>query len=299
MIWQFLRNNRENLIDYLADELINSRLIIFLGSGVSLSFNLPTWDQLVEKVCEIAKVEYKIENDKYILMNYCKAILTDRYIPTVKSVLYDNYSPILKELASSDLLVALGALIIGSKRGKVNKVITYNYDDILETYLLYHGYMPNVISQLPYDKINADIDIYHPHGYIPRFFGSNSDKIVLDQDSYSETGDILDPIYRDIESNVLSSTCLFIGISGNDQNLNKLIVNSKKNHISNVLDNKILGFIFKLDSELESYEEKSFKDKGIYCIRINDHSEISDYLSQICQRALIKYYPNFHFSSKI
>nr|WP_319998157.1 SIR2 family protein [uncultured Draconibacterium sp.] len=298
MKWQFLKSDPDNVIDYIADELINSRLMIVLGSGISLALNIPSWDKLVEEMCNLANVEYGASNDKYVLMKYCKAKLGSNYISTVKNVLYARYNPQLKEIAGNELLVALGALIIGSKRGKATNVITYNYDDVLETYLLYHGYMPNVISQVPYVKIDADVQVYHPHGYLPKYFGEDS-KIVLDQDSYSESGNILDPIYREIESAALSSTLLMIGTSGEDNNINSLLVNVKKSHISNSDVSRIVGFIFKLDSDLKDYEENAFKEKGIFCIRITDYSEIPNYISKICRKALLKFYSdsdNFLFS---
>ncbi|WP_347839600.1 SIR2 family protein [uncultured Draconibacterium sp.] len=298
MKWQFLKSDPDNVIDYIADELINSRLMIVLGSGISLALNIPSWDKLVEEMCNLAGVEYGASNDKYVLMKYCKAKLGSNYISTVKDVLYARYNPQLKEIAGNELLVALGALIIGSKRGKATNVITYNYDDVLETYLLYHGYMPNVISQVPYVKIDADVQVYHPHGYLPKYFGEDS-KIVLDQDSYSDSGNILDPIYREIESAALSSTLLMIGTSGEDNNINSLLVNVKKSHISNSDVSRIVGFIFKLDSDLKDYEENAFKEKGIFCIRITDYSEIPNYISKICRKALLKFYSdsdNFLFS---
>jgi hypothetical protein len=289
MIWEFLKLEA-NLIDYIANELLNSRLSLFIGSGISLSFKISTWDNLVKNVCSVSGVPYSDTEDKYVLMNYCKARLGEKYISEVKKALYQDYTPVLNEIASNDLLVSLGAMIIGSKRGKVNKVITYNYDDILETYLLYHGYMPNTITNVPYVKIDSDIDIYHPHGYLPSYWGTDSERIILDQDSYSAVGGISNPFYREIEGSVLSSTCLLIGISGRDRGLNDLLVQSFSNHISRVVPKKVLGFIFKLESELMPGEEESFKAKGIFCIKIKSHNEIPSFISHICNQALrVKY----------
>lgn len=285
MIWDFLKSN-DDVTLYLADELINSRLTLFIGSGISLSFNILGWTELVKDVCKQSGVDYSESIEKDVLMKYCKTSLRENYLSTVKKSLYQNYKPELSNIATNELLVSIGAMIIGSKRGKISKVITYNYDDILETYLLYHGYMPNTISRVPYSKIDADIDIYHPHGYLPFIWGKDSKSIVLDQDSYSASSGIDNPFYREIESAVLSTTCLFIGISGRDRAVNDLIIKSKDNHISKYKPNTLFGFIFKLESDLKSYEEDSFKENGIFCIKIKDQKEIALFISNICHQAL-------------
>ncbi len=109
-----------------------------MGSGISFEHHLPKWDNLVEKVCKKAGVTYKPSEDKLVLMDYCRTELDTKYKSVVKSVLYQKYRPDLSSLATNKLLVSVGALIMGSVRGNVSKVITFNYDDILETYLLYH-----------------------------------------------------------------------------------------------------------------------------------------------------------------
>jgi hypothetical protein len=286
MIWEFLKS-RSNLLEYLANELINSRITLFIGSGISLSFKVLGWNDLVQDVCLVAGVKYDPTVGNDVLMNYCKAALGNKYKQTVKNSLYKTYNPDLNQIATNKLLVALGALVIGSKRGKVNKVVTYNYDDVLETYLLYHGYMPNSISKVPYIKIDSDIDIYHPHGFLPFLIGKDSEILVLDQDSYVKSTGIDNPFYREIESAALSTTCLFIGISGRDRAVNDLLIRSYENHISRYTKNSVQGFIFKLESDIADFEEESLKSKGIFCIKIHDHDEIPIYLSEICQRALI------------
>ena len=46
-------------------------------------------------------------------------------------------------------------------------MITFNYDDLLEIYLEFHGLVVEPIWRDEHWASNADIRIYHPHGFLP------------------------------------------------------------------------------------------------------------------------------------
>src|ERR1035437_7294833 len=56
-----------------------------------------------------------------------------------------HYTSILR----NDLLIALGALLMGSKRGSVTEVLNVNCDDVLNWYLALHGFDTQVVTRLP------------------------------------------------------------------------------------------------------------------------------------------------------
>ena len=53
-----------------------------------------------------------------------------------------------EEALRDPLLIALGSLMMGARRGNVKKVLTFNYDSLLEWYLSLHGLSTSVVTTL-------------------------------------------------------------------------------------------------------------------------------------------------------
>lgn len=179
----------------------NGNLTLYLGAGVSVASGLPTWDKLVLSVYFATISEQKLGNWRPF-PNYLYAIsewylreirepleITARklrkmypdgargeqaFLAAVREGLYRLEDSSLRDsgrpetLGNSTLLAV--AELCKAKRGKrygVRSVITYNYDDLLET-ALKNGDKRK--AHPVYSDENADNDrlpIFHVHGYIP------------------------------------------------------------------------------------------------------------------------------------
>lgn len=287
-------NNTKQAIKNISYALKKGSLALFIGAGVSkaASGSFPKWDELVVRLCEEIDVPYdksKLESNKYLrtLINDVEKNLEhNEYINLIKNKLYEgvNYD---YDMLSMKLLVAIGSLIMGSVRGSSGIVINYNFDDILEWYLSYHGFKTQVIS-IPSQIIEkSDVTIYHPHGFLPKsnlFKEFENNKIIFSQRSYlTANAEQVDPL-NELQRSVLSSKIpLFIGMSGDDEHIESLcnlayekIVNYKR----------LLGYIV-ISKQDKGHEDKikPLLDVGLATILIDQYDDLPNLLLDICRKA--------------
>ncbi|MCK5347679.1 MAG: hypothetical protein KAR20_29930, partial [Candidatus Heimdallarchaeota archaeon] len=197
MEWMPLSSYQDKHIalDTLSLLLRKGSLCLFLGAGVSKSTGqFPSWVELVRFCTEEKNIIQDIHDDEPIdsllmLMDSVrrKCASPAEYKEVVQSFLSQNFERTYSH-AQNLLLIAIGALAMSSRRGSVNDIITYNFDDLLEWYLGLHGHMIQVITELPYLHEDVDVRIYHPHGFLPsNEIYKNSSHFVFDQFSYDMT----------------------------------------------------------------------------------------------------------------
>ncbi len=174
--FDYLREKRR-AVDYLSDSLGRGTLVLVLGAGASVGVGLPDWVTLVGNMAQRAGIaadaltghnvpaeELQLLADK-ILREFCKND-ERQFAGLVRTCLYDGVE-LSNRLLRSDLLTAVGALMMGSRRGSVRRVLTFNFDSIIEWYMFLHGFVPRVVLQPPELEGAEDVRIYHPHGFLP------------------------------------------------------------------------------------------------------------------------------------
>ncbi|MGA3332819.1 MAG: SIR2 family protein [Terracidiphilus sp.] len=213
--------------DVLAESLRKGTLVLFLGAGVSVGASLPRWKELIESMrgelslpkdglgpsadslqAAADDVQRKYfekypENDKKGFAEFVGRCL-------YKGVKLDE------GLVTDPGLVALGALMSGSRRGSVNRVVTLNFDCVLEWYISLYGLVPHVVTQLPADEGAEDVRIYHPHGFLPHpdFDAESGNFVILGLKSINERlGDISDDWSAFLRHILTSGMVLFVGLS--------------------------------------------------------------------------------------
>lgn len=209
--------------------LATSRLNLFLGAGVSASFGLPDWALL------IARLEGKEGDVKYVdsLRGKSDAELaarvnpfddgTDDYLERLHEALYRKVAPDLADqLPASPLLLAIAALLTGSCRGRVQRIFTYNYDDLLEQYIGMLGYA-SCVRTGPMDYSTwADVEINHVHGFLPQGW-TRGDKIVepiLSERSYRNRRVEIDKGWSAaVTYSFYDKSALLMTLSGNDSSM--------------------------------------------------------------------------------
>jgi hypothetical protein len=243
--------------------VVQSNNVLFLGAGVSMSANMPSWSQLLNGLMgEVKRLNpttldafkelhahiYEECGESYLIMA--------RYLETAIKLGGSNYDfsqLIQKYLYStphtSKLLEIIASIIV---QKKVSEVVTYNFDDILEQELTKQGLVDSEhftsIAKDAEIKGHNTLPIYHVHGIIPE--NGPADVVVFSEEEYHKR-------YSDIYhwSNVeqlhaLSRKhCFFIGLSMTDPNLRRLLDTARRMNQAN----GDCHFAFLRRTKLENY----------------------------------------------
>jgi len=292
---------RDTALAVLGHRLRTGTLTIVLGSGASASVGLPMWQALTKLCCDKVGVENSISPDPKILtpvdtllhlMRSVKKTFSNEsdYLQLVHGFLYDGVSSDWINGSDHPLLRAIGTLLMGSRAGSVTDVITYNFDDTLEQYLVYHGFIAQTICRFPYFSGDSDARILHPHGYLPRDGTEMSDDIVFDRGTYTEHAAMTEEVHRlwqvTIESLLYSKQALFIGVSGEDP-LFKLILPRVRKYLSdrNAAGRRFVGYwLFGEHDASEAVLEDIRESYGCAVLNLDGHSDIPRFLFQIRQK---------------
>lgn len=294
--------NEENSLQYLnltwkeeqeiainkANKLFYSgKNTFFLGAGVSSSAGLPSWDKLLQSMI---KQSSQCDNSEDYSNNLNKdsdnsSIIKGRYIKMLYNNDDNNFVTSIKNAlnvsANNSLLIRNIGNAIKTKR--INQIITYNYDDLIENELDLSGINFTSISKSE-RLIGDSLPIYHVHGYIPIIRKNrkyNPNDVRLSEDSYHE-------IYKDSYhwSNVIqlyalnNSTCFFIGLSMKDPNLRRLLDISTKRG-----DESIYHFAFLKRDEFTQHKltENIFREMEVQIIWFEEFNELPHLINRIFQ----------------
>jgi hypothetical protein len=286
------KKDPEQALGPLADYLRDGSLALVLGTGVSMPLGLPRWWELVAKCVQANSSAHTVTVSTPV--SQLSTIMEEveaQYPPDgkefrelVRKCLYDGVNYSLSSI-QQPLLIALGALLMGSKRGSVSTVLTLNFDDVLEWYLSVHGFTVQIITKLPQLKKDADVTVYHLHGFLPlelhKHSARMSDFLILSEFSFDQRmGDRLNlytQVFRDL---LLSKLVLFVGLSGDDPTVKKLLVD-EKSRIENSRYTGVWFFRRKLaDSEIEAWNRRN-----ILPLCFDDANEIPPFILKICELA--------------
>ena len=214
---------RDRAVDFLANSLREGTLVLFLGAGVSSGAGLPTWPALVKSMrTEVGLHNDGVTSDADSLERAAQEIerkfyhKDDRgFAELVQKCLYQGIS-LDDSVVADRLLTALGALLMGSRRGSVRRIVTFNYDSVLESYISLNGLVPKVVLQPPVDEGAEDVRIYHPHGFLPHpeLKIKGSDFVMLSSSSINlRIGAPYDPWIELLRHTLATGVGLFVGLS--------------------------------------------------------------------------------------
>ena len=276
------------LIEHLAKQLIHGRLGLFLGAGVSQFYDLPSWSDLLSRMCrQLGHEEPDAKTDVIKLA----ATLRDKYFTgdprgfkaLVKSSLYEDVSLDFEKIRRSDTLAAIGSLVMSSQRGSVGRVFTLNYDNLLERYLEFHGFTTATVADGCHWAPSADVAIYHPHGFLPLGADDDSDDIVLGTDEYEQV--MQSPRWRPvIETALRQHTMVYIGLSGDDMHLQDLWMDLSTHHAISRERVAYHGIRFSRTGSPDPNQDV-LRERGIHTHQIPDYPDLPKFLFRICQAA--------------
>jgi hypothetical protein len=220
-------------VDGIGSLLRDGVLRLFLGAGVSAGFGLPQWKVLIARVLSR-------DTDKGFMKSLHSRTPTEltklvdaiddgseRYVRGVHEALYRDASPSLfDQLLKSPLLLSVAALVTGAHSGRVDSVITYNYDDLLEQYLRMLGLAVCPRAEPTDLSRRADVEINYVHGRLPQVWDDSAPQppIVLSDRSYREKRAGIDEGWSAaVQIGLYSKIGLFLALSGDDSSILDLL----------------------------------------------------------------------------
>lgn len=287
-------NKRDNIIDDAKYTFRENKCTLFLGAGVSMSAGGVSWDELLCKVVQKLRNPFTKSDFKKIYKSCgMSPIILGRYLASnkvekEKLVRYLRQYVLYKDinLDNSQLIKAICEAV---QNDNISGIITYNYDDLVETALR----AKSIKAVSVYSKNRTFIDefpVYHVHGLVTREEEGIISELVLSEEEYHER-------YREVYdwSNVVQlhaldrTSCFFIGLSMKDPNLRRLLDFSNKD-----TDGEIHHYAFLKREKLYSNEEDNEKNRkhiyiieeqyanlGVKIIWYDDHAEVPELLRKI------------------
>ena len=229
---------KSNVVIKEAKEVVGKgNCVLFLGAGVGMSAKMPSWNELLKDLMgEVKKLKGETidafkELSSHVLDECGNSYLVMcRYLQTAIKLHDDKvkFSDLIQKhlygkKEPSKLLDDLANIV---QQRKTEEVLTYNFDDLLEQYLIKLGLQEGkdfiTISKDAEISGNEMLPIYHVHGVIPE--KGPSDIVVFSEEEYHKR--YSNPFHwSNIEQlHALSRKhCFFIGLSMTDPNLRRLL----------------------------------------------------------------------------
>jgi hypothetical protein len=282
--------------DYLSSKLINGQLVLFLGAGVTKGFGLPDWLTLINTLrldvgLPILSGAKSAEDLQHAADEIQDRLSSEKaLIKLIEKNLYIDLGKFTPDkILNHHLIIAIAALLMGSKRGHVSRVVTLNYDNLLEMFLSLFGFVVETIYKLPHLEGSEDVRIYHPHGFIPLPTADTriSDFVILGLDKINERLGTPGDLWYELTRHILDTGfCLFIGMSSNSLSDRALapLFNTSGKKWENI---RPLGIWIVKDSIAIEKENEFFRN-NIVPISILEEQKIIEFLLEICQKAAKK-----------
>lgn len=231
------RNDKADIIALLNQGAQKGNLVLVLGAGASVPSGLPSWDQVTKELISVILPDAKSRDlaarlRHLTIPDYRLTRIVESLDPafrlTVRDALYG------KRLRRNKTLEAVTAFVQRCQRKRKRlRIITYNFDDLLERHLDKAGLKKRYLvidskdSYYRFRTANPSLAIFHPHGFIPfngdleRLLGT---MLVFSERqyhrSYFDRSHWTSVVQRELFS---SCSCLFVGCSFNDQDQRRLL----------------------------------------------------------------------------
>ncbi len=249
-------------IVHMRKQVSMNRFGLIFGAGLSKSFGIPNWDELVEKLANDPQVDGKAILDMVppraglpyrteMLFEHFKQSIYKSSLPEehhtreldyrigadwreiVRKHLYNGVTEDIGQLLDNHPYLKNYLPLIH----KSHMTVTYNFDDYIEQSLLYSRQGPDKDTRGFESVTNTWTQfrrttavIYHPNGVVPKNpLETPSDRFVFSEASYAEQ---LMGIFAGDQAGLLNHlskhTCLLIGLSLEDETLRNVLMQSAR-----------------------------------------------------------------------
>jgi hypothetical protein len=298
-------------IERISSEMHKRRLIVFVGSGISIPppSNLPDWDGFITEFIQLCKsigrllppevketfnnllldAESRKVKDPLkvasVLRDYLKDLDKNR---TVNVNLQQRFERWFSELFASRSPNKYHELIVSTN---FPYILTSNYDTLIEKAFenseSYSDLSLQSYSFVEADSIAAalflkDFAIIHVHGV---FSSVSLDNIVFTSEDYTKMLRRRYPGFTMCMQNLFSNySTLFIGYGGSDPHLEDILeeqaFNMNYNNNKRLPQNFLVSLAGKTDRVMENYKKK----RSTEIIAINDHNDYEVLLQRLAER---------------
>ncbi|MEC5407572.1 SIR2 family protein [Paraburkholderia sp. MPAMCS5] len=280
------------VLSLLARSIVDNQLVLVLGAGASMGCGLPSWGDLVQNAHELARVPRAAKVDDNAAIEALAHTMQDtpgRFLQVIKDALYSTREPVTGALKPfveqsalrSELLEAICTVVMLSCRRGHGTLVTFNFDDLAETYLMRRGIFAYPYSNQPDWFHNEDVSVLHPHGFLSRrpMFPSSESIALTALDFDNIIGDVTNPWHVRLLSLFQSAIPLFVGLSGTDKNLSNLITKARGTHVSKATGRRYWGIRLCVEGDPNI---DTWKHRGVWCETFAHYNEIPDYLMKVC-----------------
>ncbi|NQV28104.1 MAG: SIR2 family protein [Rhodopirellula sp.] len=273
----------------LGECLQDGSLCLFVGAGVSFGMGLPSWDDLVHGCVNNSPAETQVSPpttpEEFLnAIDDVERSYTEfsGYSELVRTELYSRIAD-ERSLLDQKTLVALGAMTMSSRRGSINEIVTFNFDDVLERYLRIHGFTNQVIHSLPQLRDNSDVTVYHPHGFLSQHDTErSSDFLVFSKHSFDKRiGARVDPWKDLVRDLLLRKIAIFVGVSQKGPNFGPMMTDVAEGLKG---AGRPTGF-WVLGPDDDERCENELHTWNVIPIRVESYDNIPWFLLGICQAA--------------
>lgn len=299
-----IEDTEEEKRDYfeeLKDLLIEENCTPMLGAGVSIDAGVPDWRGLLIGLIQRSKgydwdkaEEYfdRLQRDhgsSFLIV--ARILFMDMPDQTqrnewIREILYDNRK------GEGKLIPAIAKLITSRK---INQVITFNFDTLLEDLLN----RPNEKCMSIFDKehlIKDKFPVYHVHGIVRNVKNENGqnpmawvDPILSEEDYHKLYGESNNWSNVVMQHALNHSHCIMIGLSMNDPNLRRLLDISKKGKSKPVAHYALMGKSPDYEEEYYKKQENILRQLGVQVLWYDikekdgkpDHSGLTELVNKL------------------
>lgn len=276
-----------DIIESARNLVSTNKVTLFLGAGVSMDANLPSWNKLLEALLvQNTNMPFEFINEantdaiaeslanssivtgRYIINGFRDAIknseenlservIDDRTQQTVTNRIREALYRKIKGASDSELVKTIVSI---ATEEKVKQIITYNYDDLIEHELA----NPKEFMSI-YDETIEHIDgikpIFHVHGYIPRK-ETLPEIPVLSEKEYHKLYSRTHYWANVVQLNALYTTmCFFIGFSMTDPNQRRLLDLARNVDLGSIDAGKAKHYILMRRQNLKGEAVRSVNDE--------------------------------------
>lgn len=229
----------------IKEAMLNKRLVLFVGAGVSKNSGMPLWSEAVNQIAKAVGVDPKYFDNLKIPQFYYNDRGKKEYTQFMKQIF--RYGDVLKPCKIHNQIVDFD----------LNTIITTNYDNLIEQAFQNRNQFIQSICQ------DSELAYAQPGKELIKMHGDfEHDNFVLKEDDYLNYSENFKLIENYVKSLVGSKVILFIGYSFDDPDTKQIFT-----WVKNVLKNDIQrAYMLEADKEFDRNVERYYRNLGVNVI---------------------------------
>ncbi len=259
-------NDYKEEIRILRRAMANKKLVVFVGSGVSINSGMPTWKSAVGEIADKLGIERPQNTEEYLKLPqyYFNSRGKKEYVELIRDIFLAD-----QELPIHDCHRRIISL-------NTQTIITTNYDHLLENAAKELQEMIQIVAHnrdLPYKT--AEREIIKIHGDFEH------DNIVLKEDDYLHYSNEFAMIEAYVKSLIATNVVLFVGYSFSDPDVKQIF-----SWVKSVLkDDFQRAYLFEVCDKYDSLKCEYYRNLGVNVLYASEmrHYRSSSKAEKLCR----------------